>query len=232
MQNQRRREAQSPVSSLTLTFSARNWRHTKSARSANLVIRTWMNLCTKVFELVSQRLRASTARMHTTNTVPGGRSAATSEMAQETASCRPRPRTPDDHPLVCEQRRAEQFGELAGADLTGTQPVDRDVLGARLLRTPRSTTDTARSTSSSSSPSTNCRRAASSLTPRSCHVRPTDPTPSTPVRPRCIAYADPCPAPAPQHHHSESRRRDRDNTQKPDGTASDAPGIFAAQANP
>ncbi len=35
-----------------------------------------------------------------------------------------------DDTLVGEQRRAEQLGELTGADLTGAQPVHRDVVGA------------------------------------------------------------------------------------------------------
>ncbi len=37
------------------------------------------------------------------------------------------------HPLVGEQRGAEQLGELGGADLTGAHAVHRDVVGARLL---------------------------------------------------------------------------------------------------
>ena len=42
-------------------------------------------------------------------------------------------RLQNNHTFVGEQRRAEQFGQLAGADLTGTQPVHRDVVGARLF---------------------------------------------------------------------------------------------------
>ena len=37
------------------------------------------------------------------------------------------------HALVGEQRRAQQLGQLAGADLTGAQPIHRDVVGAGLL---------------------------------------------------------------------------------------------------
>ena len=37
----------------------------------------------------------------------------------------------DDDTLVGEQRRAEQLGDLADADLPGPQAVDRDIAGAR-----------------------------------------------------------------------------------------------------
>ncbi len=34
------------------------------------------------------------------------------------------------HPLVGEQRRAQQLRQLVGADLTRAHPIDRDVVGA------------------------------------------------------------------------------------------------------
>ena len=84
-------------------------------------------------------------------------------------------RLQDHHALVGEQRRAEQFGQFVGRDLTGPQPVDRHVVGARPrpART-RRISPTARSTSRSSSPRTRCSPTVA-LTPRWCHGAPTRP---------------------------------------------------------
>ena len=65
--------------------------------------------------------------------VPGGRSAAALGDQRHRVLARLGGRLEHHDAFVGEQRRAEQFGELVGADLAGAQPVHRDVLGARLL---------------------------------------------------------------------------------------------------
>ena len=97
------------------------------------------------------------------------------------------------------------------------------------LRACRRTAATARSTSSSSSPSTRCRPATSSLTPRSCHGRPTVLTASTRagtprLRPhRCGRH---------RHRHATTAATPPTATHttpsRPDGTPTDAPGTPAA----
>ena len=65
--------------------------------------------------------------------MPGGRSAAAARDQRDRVLAGLGGGFQHHHPLVREQRRAQQFGQLAGAHLTGAQPIHRDVVGAGLL---------------------------------------------------------------------------------------------------
>ena len=193
----------------TLTFSARNSPRTKSARSVALVIRA--QGCTSAPRFRSWSASALARPPPECTTTSSG---ARRQVGGRGGDQRDRVLAglggglQHHHPFVGEQRRAQQFGELAGADLTGAQPVHRDVVGAGLLAcATRSTAATARSTSSSSSPRIRCNPGTDRLTRRSCHGAPTV----------AIAYADRDQrATAPRRHRD--RRADACNATSPSGT--------------
>ena len=65
--------------------------------------------------------------------VPGGRSAAAVAIRVTASLPASAAGFQHHHAFVGEQRRAQQFGELAGADLPRAHAIDRDVVGAGLL---------------------------------------------------------------------------------------------------
>ena len=92
-----------------------------------------MNLGAKLLQLIGQRLGASAAGVHddqhgARRQVGGGGG----DQRDGVLACL-RGGFQHHHPLVGEQRRAQQFGQLAGADLTRAQAIDRNVVGAGLL---------------------------------------------------------------------------------------------------
>ena len=111
--------------------------------------------------------------------VPGGRSAAaaamslTASLPASAAASSTTTRSSANSDGLNSSASSAVLTSPARNRFTGTSSVPA------CLRACRRTAAIARSASSSSSPNTRCRPAISSLTPRSCHARPTVPTPST-----------------------------------------------------
>ena len=118
------------VSSPTLTFRSRNSRRTKSARSRGLRDpRARVHLGAELLRAESaSALARPPPECTTTSMVPGGRSAAASAMSATASLPASAAGLQHHHPLVGEQRRAQQLGELAGADLARAHAIDGHVV--------------------------------------------------------------------------------------------------------